>query len=346
MTDTSAAILYVDDDEGLRQLTSRVLRRRGYRVSVAADGDEGIALAKEQAFDLVAVDHYMPGKDGMETLIELQKLDPAPPIIYVTGSDESRLAVAALKAGAMDYVVKTADAGYFDLLAQAIDQALETVRLRREHAQTEQQLRETNARLQSLLQEVNHRVANSLQLVSALVGMQARVVTDEAACAALADTERRVAAIAQVHKRLYTSDSVETVEMSEYLGSLVAELGETWSTQTDPRTITLAADRLHLATDRAVALGIAVNELVTNACKYAYQPGNGGEVRVRLRADPERTYCLEVEDDGSGPPESGVATGTGLGSKIIGAMATALKATLTYEAARPGYRATLQAPLD
>jgi two-component sensor histidine kinase len=345
MTDVQAAILYIDDDEGLRRLTQRALERRGYAVTTADGGEAGIAAARATAFDLVAVDHYMPGLDGLQTLVELQKLDPAPPVIYVTGSDESRLAVAALKSGAMDYVVKTADAGYFDLLGQAIDQALATMKLRREHARSEEQLRETNARLQSLLQEVNHRVANSLQLVSALVGMQARLVKDEAAFRALADTERRVVAIAQVHKRLYTSDSVETVEMSEYLGSLVAELGETWSTPVAPRSITLAADKLSLTTDRAVALGVVVNELVTNACKYAYQPDVGGEVRVHLRADTPETYYLVVEDDGCGPPEPGLTQGTGLGSKIVGAMASTLKAKVTYETTEPGLRAVLRAPL-
>jgi two-component sensor histidine kinase len=345
MNDDAALILYIDDDEGLRRLTARALQRHGYRVETASGGDEGIAMAAAQAFDLIAVDHYMPGKDGMQTLAELQTLQPAPPVIYVTGSDESRLAVAALKAGAMDYVVKTPDADYFDLLAQAVDQALATVRLRREHARSEEQLRETNARLQSLLHEVNHRVANSLQLVSALVGMQARLVTDAAAHAALADTERRVVAIAQVHKRLYTYDSVETVEMSEYLGALVAELGETWSTPTAPRAVTLSADKLHLGTDRAVALGVVVNELVTNACKYAYAPDSAGEVRVHLRADTASTYRLVVEDDGCGPPDPGFAKGTGMGSKIIGAMATTLKGEVSIEAGRPGLRATLQGPI-
>ncbi len=345
MTDNRAAILYIDDDEGLRRLTQRALERRGYMVTTAASGDEGIAAACDRAFDLVAVDHYMPGKDGLETLRDLQALDPAPPVIYVTGSDESRLAVAALKAGAMDYVVKTADADYFDLLVEAVDQALANVRLRREHASSEQQLRAANDRLQSLLKEVNHRVANSLQLVSALVGMQARLVTDKAAFAALADTERRVAAIAQVHRRLYTSDSVETVDMADYLGSLVAELGETWSTPTAPRNITLIAEPLRLATDRAVALGVVVNELVTNACKYAYQPEVGGAVRVRLHADTPESYCLVVEDDGCGPPQSGLVKGTGLGSKIVGAMASTLRAEVSYQGANPGLRATLRAPL-
>ena len=344
MTTEKPAILYIDDDEGLRRLTVRALQRRGYEVSSAGGGEEGIALASAQAFDLIAVDHYMPGMDGFDTLVELQKLQPAPPVIYVTGSDESRLAVAALKAGAIDYVVKTADSDYFDLLGEAVDQALATVKLRREHARSEEQLRVTNERLRSLLQEVNHRVANSLQLVSALVGMQARLVSDDAARTALADTERRVAAIAQVHRRLYSDDSVETVEMSSYLATLVGELQETCSTPATPLSITFAADRLHLQTDQAVAMGVIVNELVTNACKYAYAPGIAGEIRVRLQRASE-TYRLTVEDDGCGPPEPGSTKGTGLGSKIVGAMASTLGAEVTIEPAHPGLRAVLEGPL-
>lgn len=341
-------ILYIDDDEGLRRLTRRALERRGHQVTAAAGGDEGVALAAAAigaggAFDLVAVDHYMPGKDGLRTLAELQELNPAPPVIYVTGSDESRLAVAALKAGAIDYVLKTPDADYFDLLGEAVDQALATVRLRREHARAEQNLRRSNERLHSLLQEVNHRVANSLQLVSSFVQMQARELSDPSARSALEDTQRRVAAIAQVHKRLYTSDSVESVEMSAYLGALLDELGETWSTPAAPRKITLSAEPLHLATDEAVALGVIVNELVTNACKYAYQPRQAGEIRVSLRADAPCKFSLIVEDDGCGLPALGLAQGTGLGSKLIGAMATALKASISYEDASPGLRAVLTA---
>lgn len=343
MTASNATILYIDDDEGLRRLTQRALQRRGYRVETAAGADEGLAAALALDFDLVAIDHYMPGKDGMQALAELQALDPAPPVIYVTGSDESRLAVAALKAGAMDYVVKTADADYFDLLGEAVDQAIATVRLRREHARAEEQLRETNARLQSLLQEVNHRVANSLQLVSALVGMQAKLVTDGAAFAALADTERRVAAIAQVHKRLYTANTVEAVEMADYLAGLVADLSETWSTDTAPRPVIFEADRLHLATDKAVALGVVVNELVSNACKYAYGSTSPGEVRVHLRSIEGEGYRLTVEDDGCGP-QAGGAQGTGLGTKIISAMAATLGATVTIESRSPGLRATLEGP--
>lgn len=342
MTDTPPSILYIDDDEGLRRLSRRALERRGYRVALAADGDEGLALAAGEAFDLVAIDHYMPGKDGLTTLTALREMPNPPPVIYVTGSEESAIAVAALKAGAVDYVVKSVDDGFFDLLARAIEQALAGGRLLAEKNAAEAQLRESNIRLQALLHEVNHRVSNSLQLVSAFVHMQSRVLADEGAKAALDDTQRRIAAIAQVHKRLYTSDSVEAVDLEGYLGSLVEELGETWSTPAAPRHIRLTAEPVRLATDKAVAIGIIVTELVTNACKYAYGPGAPGEVRIDLKRDGDDRFVLRVEDDGCGMSE-GAAKGTGLGSKLIGAMAVSLKSAVEYDPGHAGVRAVLSA---
>lgn len=344
MSETSPAILYVDDDEGLRRLTARALRRLGYRVETAAGGVEGVAMAAAERFDLVAVDHYMPGQDGLQTLAALKKLDQPPPVIFVTGSDESQLAVAALKAGAIDYVVKTVNADYFDLLGQAVAQSLATVSLRREKEEAEERLRESHARLEMLLHEVNHRVANSLQLVSAFVHMQARQLDEdeEVARAALDDTQRRIAAIAQVHKRLYTSDSVETVDMADYLASLVEELGETWSTPKAPRHIRLACEPLKLATDKAVALGIIVTELVTNACKYAYPADGAGEVRVALSGISDSQFALRVEDDGCGLAP-GAAKGTGLGTRLIRAMAQTLKASLDYAPADHGVHVVLLA---
>lgn len=344
MSEAPPAILYIDDDEGLRRLTARALRRLGYRVELAGSGAEGVAMAAAERFDLVAVDHYMPGQDGLQTLAALKKLDQPPPVIFVTGSDESKLAVAALKAGAIDYVVKTVNTDYFDLLGQAITQALATVSLRREKEAAEERLRESHARLEMLLHEVNHRVANSLQLVSAFVHMQARVLDagEGVARAALDDTQRRIAAIAQVHKRLYTSDSVETVDMADYLGSLLEELGDTWSTPSAPRHIRLAAEPLKLATDKAVALGIIVTELVTNACKYAYPADGAGEVRVALVNAGDTQFSLRVEDDGCGMG-TGEAKGTGLGTRLIRAMAQTLKASLEHAPADRGVHVVLLA---
>jgi two-component sensor histidine kinase len=340
---TGPRVLYVDDDPGLRRLAQRALERRGYQVELADGGPEGVAKAAASHFDLMAVDHYMPAVDGLATLELLRALPAPPPVIYVTGSEESRVAVAALKAGAVDYVVKTVGDDFFDLLDRAFRQALEAVTLRREKETAEARLRASNEQLQAMLSEVNHRVANSLQLVSSFVRMQASDLTDPAAKEALASTQQRIAAIAQVHRRLYSSEDLETVDMKGYLASLVEDLEKTWSTPDSPRPVILKVEPVRLETDRTVAVGIIVTELVSNACKYAYPPGAEGPVRVTLAPDGEDHFRLTVEDDGCGMSSGDTPRGTGLGAKLIAAMAKTLKSAVVLDPDHAGVRASVRA---
>ncbi|RIX29437.1 sensor histidine kinase [Sphingomonas edaphi] len=338
-------ILYIDDDAGLRRLVEKLLGRRGHTVVTAATGAEGVDLARDGNFEIIAVDHYMPGMDGLQTLTELRKLPHCPPIVYVTGSEESSVAVAALKAGAFEYVVKSAGDEFVDLLEQAFTLALARVRLEGEKAVAEEQLRAANERLETLLKEVNHRVANSLQLVSTFVHMQSRGLENKDAREALADTQRRIDAIAQVHRKLYSSGDVESVDMNEYLAAIVEELQETWSTPAAPREIKLDAAPLRLHPDKAVSLGVIVNELVSNACKYAYGKDKGGEVRVNLTQPDEKHFSLCVEDDGIGMAEGEKPKGSGLGSRLVLAMAKSLAADFGYENGRAGVRAKVVAAI-
>jgi two-component sensor histidine kinase len=339
-----ARVLYIDDDAGIRRLVSRALERRGHQVTSAEDGEAGVRAAAAEPFDLVAVDHYMPGIDGLETLTRLAALPNPPPVVYVSGSEESRIAIAALRAGAADYVVKSVGDDFFDLLDATFQQVIERTELERQKARAEEELRASNARLEALLAEVNHRVANSLQIVSAMVRMQASGVADEAARAALEDTQARITAIAQVHRRLYTGDDVESVDMREYLAALIDELSATWSTPASPRDLRLAADPLRLPTDRAVSLGVIVTELVSNACKYAY-PEGPGEVRIALTQDGDQRFRLSVEDDGVGIVDD-APKGTGVGTRLIRAMAQSLDSIVEYDPAHRGTRATLAAALS
>ena len=346
-TGAAPRILYIDDDDALRRLVSRALGRHGYDVASAASGAEGVAMAgagtAEGGFDLVAVDHYMPGMDGLETLAAITALPDPPPVVYVTGSDEGRIAVAALKAGAADYVVKTVGEDFFDLLSASFAQVLDRARLERAKAAAEAELRATNARLEAMLSEVNHRVANSLQLVSAMIGLQKGVLTDPRARDMLEDTQRRIRAIAQVHRRLYTANDVEQVDLRDYLGSLIEELGESWSSDALPRTLTLSAEPIRVKTDRAVSIGVIITELVTNACKYAY-PDGGGEVRIFVN-EADGHCVLTVEDDGCGMAADQQPQGTGLGAKLIRVMAQSLQTAVEYDPAHRGVRAVLRVPV-
>ena len=345
MTEERPRLLYIDDDAGLRRLAAKALARRDYDVTLAEGGEEGMALAAATSFDVVVVDHYMPGLDGLQTLALLRALPSSPPVVYVTGTDEGRIAVAALKAGASDYVVKSVGGDFFDLLAATLDQVRERALVAEQKTVAEEGLRASNLRLEALLGEVNHRVANSLQLVAAMVRLQASAVEEGAARDALADTQRRIEAIGQVHRRLYTDGDVENVDMRAYLGALVSELGDTWSTDAAQRHLRFEADPVRLPTDRAVSLGVIVTELVTNACKYAY-PGGGGEVRVALRREGDDAFRLSVEDDGCGMSADPSPRGTGLGTRLIRAMAQSLRSSVEYDPLHAGTRVTLTAALN
>ncbi|HWU03129.1 MAG TPA: histidine kinase dimerization/phosphoacceptor domain -containing protein [Novosphingobium sp.] len=342
MADETARILYIDDDEGLCHLARRALGRLGYAVEIATSGPQGVDLAAAGPFDLVALDHYMPGQDGLATLAALGDLPAPPPVVYVTGSDESAIAVAALKAGAVDYVVKSVSEDFFDLLASAIEQALAAQRLRAEKEEAEHRLRETNAQLEMMLGEVNHRVANSLQMVSALVSMQARKAEGEEARALLADTRRRIHAIAQVHRQLYAAGGATSIAIADYIRALAAELEHTCSTPAAPRRILVDAQPAMMPASIAVALGVIINELVSNACKYAYGEHEPGQVRLTFATHGTDGFLLALEDDGRGMAQGATPKGTGLGSQIIRAMAQTLKADLRYINKTPGLRVELE----
>jgi PAS domain S-box-containing protein len=135
-------ILYIDDDPGLCRLVQKDLERQGYVVEIATDGASGLVRIVRGGIDLVALDHYMPNQDGLETLASIRDLAEPPPVIYVTAAQEGRVAVAALKAGAADYVVKDVQGEFLPLLQRAIDAALAAVMLRRakEAAEAESKL--------------------------------------------------------------------------------------------------------------------------------------------------------------------------------------------------------------
>ncbi len=348
-------VLYIDDDPGIARLVQRHMQRAGFTVTLAANGAEGLALAKSGRFDAIGLDHYMPGQDGLEVLGALRALPDPPPVIFVTGAEEPRIAVTALKNGAADYVVKDVHGTFIELLGASVSQEMTRARWQRERDAAEREVHESRDRLAALaaqqailLREVNHRVANSLQLITSLIEMQARRVADPAARLMLRQAAERVEAVTLVHRRLYTGDNVEFVEMDAYLIGLVDELERaTHGAEAGPalpaqRRIELTADPIRVETDKAVPIGLMVNELVTNALKYAYPKDVPGQVRVELRQDAAGLR-LVVEDDGVGYPDQDAAPrGSGLGSLIVGSMAQSLRATVELDRAHRGTRFVVQ----
>jgi two-component sensor histidine kinase len=185
-------------------------------------------------------------------------------------------------------------------------------------------------RAETLLREVNHRVANSLSIVSSFVQLQSRTLPGGEARSALEESQARIQAVSQIHKRLYTSSDVTSVDLKGYLGALCEELQQSLAAPDRGAIhIRVEADPLRAPTDQAVSLGVVAAELVTNAAKYAYPRSDGGEIRVRLCAEGSDGGALVVEDDGEGMTAD-EPRGTGLGNRIISSMAQALKGEIEY----------------
>lgn len=334
-------ILHVDDDPALARLVEKALARRGYTVENVPTGEAGLARIDAGGIDVVVLDHYLETGTGMALLAALKERPGAPAVVYVTGSAEAAIAVEALKMGAADYVHKSLEEDFFSLLASAVDQAMERARLRREKERAEQEVRAARDRAELLLSEVNHRVANSLAIVASLIRMQGSAVRDPQARNALAETEARIAAIAGLHRKLYTSEDIASVDLDAYLSALATDLDATMRQSGHDSRLRLDLQPFSMPTDRAVSVGMLVTELLTNAYKYAYPGRSDGEVRVRLQPRDQETAMLSIEDDGVGWSGSGSAKGTGLGSRIIRSMAVSLDSAITFDDGQGGTRAEI-----
>lgn len=342
MPNRTPRVLFVDDDAGLARLVEKALARRGFVVEHASNGAEGLARMREGGIDVVVLDHFLPGGTGLDVLAQMAELPDRPAAVYVTGSAETAVAVAALKAGAADYVIKTIDSDFYELLASAVEHAVDLLRLSRANALAETEMREARERAEMLLGEVNHRVANSLAMVAALVGLQANAIAAEDARNALAETQVRIQAIAGVHRHLYTTDDVRSVRIADYLHSLAAELEAAMRATGEEARILVTADSLAIRTEKAASIGVIVTELVTNALKYAYSGGDRGDIRIRMTRNDDATIALAVEDDGIGWDGTGKPQGTGLGSRIVKTMAQSLGASVAYHRQNPGTRVLVQ----
>lgn len=321
-------ILYVDDDPVLARLAVRVLARDNFELVHAHSISAGLELFAGGSFKAVVLDHYFQGQTGLDFLEAIKGKRANIPVLYVTGSADAEIAIKAIKGGAADYVMKSATDDFFPLLVSALNQALENARLREEKAEADRQVLLGKEHAEMLLAEMNHRIANSLAMASAMIRMQIQIAHSDETKTALGETQSRIMAIAGVHRSLYTSKNVEQVELDVYLGSLNAELKNSNSAFS---RVSLEVDITPMLTtaDKAVALGVILTELVTNALKYAY-PSGEGIVKITLAPVGNDEALLSVEDFGIGYDPSEMPKGTGLGSRLVRSMAINLEADLSH----------------
>lgn len=191
------------------------------------------------------------------------------------------------------------------------------------------------------LREFDHRVKNNFSMVAGLLDMQRRRTTDPATKEALAAALARVEGIARAHAHLYRGSTGTTgTDIRNYLGELCAALADTLPTQQEIE-FECSVDAAVLPRERAVSIGLVVNELVTNAAKHAFVGREHGTIRIRFAAHGNG-WRLTVADDGVGLPAERPGERNGaLGRRLVDAFARQADGTLSVESDTIGTRFTL-----
>jgi two-component sensor histidine kinase/ligand-binding sensor domain-containing protein len=200
-------------------------------------------------------------------------------------------------------------------------QLIQTVKERTE------ELRVSLTEKEFLLKEVHHRVKNNLEVISSLLTLQTSNILDEKAKAALAESQSRVQSIALIHHKLYRNDELSTVELNGFATDLFKQVSDLFKKQGESIEFNVIGTDMHIDTNTAVPLGLILNELFTNAFKYAVKPDMDNKLSLFLEKIEENTeggqngkqdFKITFRDNGSGLPDGfRIEKTSSLGMKVI-----------------------------
>jgi len=172
-----------------------------------------------------------------------------------------------------------------------------------ERKQGEEVLKASLEEKEMLLKEIHHRVKNNLQVMSSLINLQLRNITDEKDSQTLKEIQNRIQSIAIIHEKLHQSEDMVRIDFSEYIKSLAAYLYQTYRVVSAAITLKINVDDIFLDIGTAIPCGLIINELVSNALKYAFTEGMKGEIRIDFHSDTDNQLTLTVSDNGVGFPQ-------------------------------------------
>lgn len=202
-------------------------------------------------------------------------------------------------------------------------------------ARTNEKLKDDLLREKALLlQEVQHRVANSLQIIASVILQSARKVQSEESRVHLQDAHSRVMSVAALQQQLAAS-RLGQVELKPYFDQLCLSVGASMIRDHSQLSLHVECDDSAVNADISVSLGLIVTELVINSLKHAFPGGRMGRIVVGYQAHGPN-WTLSIADDGVGMPKDTASATPGLGTSIVEALASQLKARVQVISGNPG----------
>ena len=201
-----------------------------------------------------------------------------------------------------------------------------------ERKEAEELIRSSLEEKEVLLKEIHHRVKNNLQIISSLLHLQSARLEDDLLVKAFEDSQHRIRSVALIHEELYKSGDLARIDFRPYTSRLVDSLVDSFGVGGQISTTLDMVTSLQTI-ERAIPMGLIVNELISNALKYAFPDGRRGTVRIELRtvADSD-SFSLSVIDDGVGVPEGiDLESPDSLGLRLVTSLVGQLKARLVLD---------------
>jgi PAS domain S-box-containing protein len=172
-----------------------------------------------------------------------------------------------------------------------------------ERKQIDRKIRDSLKEKEVLLQEVHHRVKNNLQVISSILNLQSSYVTDPSTLDILQESQNRIKSMSFIHETLYRTTDFSSINFSEYIKSLSHNLIQSYTLQNCKVDFVADIDTIEMSIDQSIPCGLIVNELVSNALKYAFKDRKKGKLMIELKENGKQV-SLRVSDDGVGLPEN------------------------------------------
>lgn len=192
-------------------------------------------------------------------------------------------------------------------------------------------LKQANKQNELLLREIHHRVKNNLQIINSLLSLQSRKTSNPDVIAMMRESSSRIHSIALIHNKLYEQQSINRLDIQDYIEQLGAHLLSIYNVDKKDIRFEVKAHEVLLDIDTAIPVGLILTELITNSLKYAFAGREQGEIQVDMRREGENNYELVFKDNGIGIPEAKrQRTNETLGFRLIHSLTSQLAGMIQY----------------